>query len=302
MIFSEHPEKDDIGPVFNLITKCDIADFGEADADFDDLKDDWAQLELTQDAWVIREGNEIKGYCAIMQEDDRFRMDLYSVRIEQTRIIVDKLLGDAIERVQTITVREERPVILTTFLPVSGHLMSDGLLASGFKEFTRHFRMRIDFADLLPPVEWPESFLVECFDKTSEEELFSLICNSFTWEGFIQPSIEEWRRHVFRGGRFDPEYFLLLRKSGKLVGACLGYNEEPVGWIRQLAVASELRGQGIGSLLLKHAFNAFQIGGQKSVELGVASTNQNAWQFYERCGMRRVREFIEYHRESSPRQ
>ena len=101
-----------------------------------------------------------------------------------------------------------------------------------------------------------------------------------------------------RGGRFDPHFFYLLRREGELVGAALTYDEEAGGWLKQLAVARSMQGEGLGSLLLKHVFNVYSQKGTTNVALGVAATNRNACEFYERSGMHRVREFVEYRLEN----
>ena len=128
-------------------------------------------------------------------------------------------------------------------------------------------------------------------------ELYHFIQRAFDWEGHEDTPIDLWRNLVFRGGRFEPQLFVLVRDAGRLVGAALSYDEEGSGWIRQLAFHKDYRGQGHGSLLLRHMFYLFQQRNAASVALGVASVNANAVNFYERNGMYRSREFIEYRRE-----
>lgn len=95
---------------------------------------------------------------------------------------------------------------------------------------------------------------------------------------------------------------MLVRDEGKLVGAALAYDEEGSGWIRQLAFDRDYRGRGLGSLLLRHMFTLFQQRGAASVGLGVAAVNENAVSFYERCGMHRSREYIEYRKRMNQNQ
>jgi ribosomal protein S18 acetylase RimI-like enzyme len=106
--------------------------------------------------------------------------------------------------------------------------------------------------------------------------------------------MDAWRNLIFRGGRFDPEFFVLVRAHGSLVGAALSYAEESGGWVRQLAVAKDYQGKGLGSRLLRYMFSVFYKRNLPGVGLGVASLNNKAWNFYERVGMYRKREFIEY--------
>jgi ribosomal protein S18 acetylase RimI-like enzyme len=156
--------------------------------------------------------------------------------------------------------------------------------------------MQTDFAGPLPIPAWPEGLSVSSFKPEDEQELYTLIYSVFDWPGRdpTPPPIELWRRHLFRGGRFDPDLFLILRQSEQMVGAALAYDETTNGWIRQLAVAKELQGKGYGSRLLRHVLGIFSQKGLPSAALGVEAENEHAVQFYERCGMCQSRDFLEY--------
>jgi ribosomal protein S18 acetylase RimI-like enzyme len=78
------------------------------------------------------------------------------------------------------------------------------------------------------------------------------------------------------------------------VGACLCFQYPEEGWVRQLGVSPEWQGRGIGEALLRHAFLAFWRRGYTNVGLSVASDNPKARGFYERQGMRCLRQYVEY--------
>ncbi len=169
--------------------------------------------------------------------------------------------------------------------------------ARGFKVYTYHFRMQMDYDLPVPPPNWPAGFQLSPFQPSDEQELYQLIESTFDWPGRTPTSIERWRELVFRSGRFEPELFLMLRRAGRLIGASLSYDERPRGWIKQLSVAKDLQGQGIGSLLLRHTLSVFNQKGMDYAALGVSAANQKAVEFYKRCGMRQSRLFLEYRKD-----
>ncbi len=82
--------------------------------------------------------------------------------------------------------------------------------------------------------------------------------------------------------------------GGNLVGACLCYAYEELGWVRQLGVAASWRRRGLGSALLRHAFITFKTLGFQEVGLGVEAANPAAYAFYQKIGMARARQYDEY--------
>lgn len=62
-----------------------------------------------------------------------------------------------------------------------------------------------------------------------------------------------------------------------------------VGSIQNIGVVSGLRGQGIGSLIVRHCLQGFQSVGIKIVTLEVTANNTGAIRLYERLGFRVLR-------------
>ena len=293
----EHPTKEDIHDVFEFMCANDIAEFGEPDSDFGDLEDEWNEADLTKNVWILKENGKLCGYSLVSGEGDRFHMDLYAHNDHTPAGWVDRLIEPACARARELKPDPGSKARLTVYSCAANEVAGEALRRNGFSVHTWHYRMQIDFSGPVEAVQWPEDFEVRAYQESDEEELYHLIEATFDWQEHVMPPIEEWRKHLFRGGRYDPEYFVLVRKAGKLVGAALSYNEDTLGWIRQLAISRDLQGQGFGSKLLQHMFHVYQQKGKKSVALGVASVNQNACQFYERAGMKKTREFAEYRKE-----
>jgi ribosomal protein S18 acetylase RimI-like enzyme len=64
-------------------------------------------------------------------------------------------------------------------------------------------------------------------------------------------------------------------------------------------VAEGWRHRGIGTALLHHAFGVFQERGYDRAGLTTDSENPYAYAFYQRLGMRRVRQYDEYEKKTS---
>jgi len=161
----------------------------------------------------------------------------------------------------------------------------------GFKEQKRHYNMAVELPGNYPAPQRPAGYRLSAFSPGVERDSIE---QSFTRPGREPSSFEFWRNLLLRGGRYEPELFLLVREGERVVGAALSYEEEAGGWVRQLAVAADQRGRGLGSLMLQQLFSQFSRRSLKRVALAVSGENANALRVYERAGMRRSREYFEY--------
>ena len=109
-------------------------------------------------------------------------------------------------------------------------------------------------------------------------------------------TLDEWSRHMLRADIFDPELWFLASAGETLVGVCLAFAYPTEGWVRQLAVDEGWRHRGLGRALLYHVFGVFRERGYDRAGLAVDSENPNAYAFYQRVGMERVRQYDEYAR------
>ena len=85
----------------------------------------------------------------------------------------------------------------------------------------------------------------------------------------------------------EPGTLLLVAEdgSGDTRGFALTYlDDEPEPWLESLHVLRELRGSGIGSLLMRCTAARAIARGHNSMRLGVISGNVAAARFYERLG------------------
>jgi RimJ/RimL family protein N-acetyltransferase len=95
---------------------------------------------------------------------------------------------------------------------------------------------------------------------------------------------------------FTPEATWLVthhdEKTGRkqYCGTVQGISENvDVGSIQNIGIVQGQRGQGIGSLIVRHSLRGFQAAGINFVRLEVTSQNTGAVRLYERLGFRHLR-------------
>jgi ribosomal protein S18 acetylase RimI-like enzyme len=85
---------------------------------------------------------------------------------------------------------------------------------------------------------------------------------------------------------FDPELWFLVERHGELVACALHWMvTHQRGWVKDIAVRENERGNGLGKALLNHACREYAARGATKVGLKVDSTNPTgAPELYERVG------------------
>jgi ribosomal protein S18 acetylase RimI-like enzyme len=114
-------------------------------------------------------------------------------------------------------------------------------------------------------------------------------------------------------GKMDREWLsgpdsfaFFAEEDGRLVGYVVGFYDEPhfmwstgrVGHIDSFYVLPELRGRGVGRLLMEAAYAEMRQAGATTVALEMVANNDVARRFYEREGFTTT--FVQMHRRLAP--
>ena len=296
----QHPTGDDLQRVIQFMIDCDIAEFGEADTDADDVADQWEETDLSTDVWIASDTEgQLIGYALLSIEmNNRRYIDLYTHQGRSPKGLADVLIEQMVERFNThvSSGSSTADCLLTAYANGLNKINCSAYDAHGFEIEKFHYRMQMDFEAEQPAPEWPQGVALSAFTEADERPLFDLIIETFDWMGVPPFTFDVWQKQMFRGGRFDPELFIMLKKDGVLSGAALCYNEEFRLWLKELAISKRLQGTGLGTKLLKQVFCEAQKRAVPTVALGVVSQNPKAYAFYEHAGMTRTREFVQYKR------
>ena len=175
--------------------------------------------------------------------------------------------------------------VLVRAAPVAG---LEALAGAGFERGRTFHQMRIDTLTPPPPVEAPTGVMLRTFRPGQDEHaVYTVVEAAFDQPDRPPVSFEGWRDHMLRPEIFDPAIWLLAEDlvHRRLLGVCLCVDYPTGGWVRQLAVAPEAQGRGIGGALLRQAFAVFHARGVESVALSVESYRPDAHRFYQRQGM-----------------
>ena len=126
--------------------------------------------------------------------------------------------------------------------------------------------------------------------------------DEYEWCAALMASSEPW---ITLGRNLDSCQDALRRPGTELSVARNAENDQPIGfllvaphglagspYIASIAVAAEMRGQGVGSELLRFAEKRFA--GRAHLFLLVSSFNKKAQQLYLRRGYKRVGELQDY--------
>jgi mycothiol synthase len=173
----------------------------------------------------------------------------------------------------------------------------------GYRRALRTWQMSIEFDAAPPPASFPAGVTVRTVERGRDDRaLYDLVETAFADQSPERQGIsyDEWAS-LMLGDDVDLSLYFLAERDGEPVGAVLCPWYLNAGWVRQLAVRADQRGQGLGFALLGHAFAALYARGHRRVGLGVDEWNQTgALRLYERAGMLPVLEHQWYERAPEP--
>jgi mycothiol synthase len=289
------PTADEAEAVTQLIAACDIAEYGSADIELDDVLVDWRRpgFDLEKDAVVAVEDGRIAGYSAVTRSGHR---DAYVDPEQLGRGIGSRLLAWSEKRAAE-QLGPGNSVLLGQPVASVNEASRKLLESAGYEPVRSYWRMVAPLEGPPPSPVWPEGVRVRTFDRERDDRaIHTLIQESFgDNERHVPESFEEWEAGMIDREAFEPGLWFVAESEGKVVGAvlCPAYEED--GWIRQLAVSRDWRRRGLGTALLYQAMAEFHRRGRKELGLVVDSWNRTgAREMYERAGMRVDREHLRY--------
>ena len=104
----------------------------------------------------------------------------------------------------------------------------------------------------------------------------------------LHPFLDTGVQLTEMGEKFaQPGTLLLVAEdgAGKVAGFALTFlDDEPEPWLESLHVLRELRGSGVGTLLMRRTAERLIARGYTTMRLGVISGNSAAARFYDRLG------------------
>ena len=95
----------------------------------------------------------------------------------------------------------------------------------------------------------------------------------------------------------DPDLFLVAESDKEIIGTVIGGFDGRRGMIYHLAVATSMRGMGIGSCLMAEVESRLREKGCLKCYLMVADDNVDVGSFYQKCGWKPMQDVLLFAKE-----
>lgn len=290
MLTFRSPRQEDAELILDVMIACDLVDVGHPDSDLEDVRWRWRnpRFSLRNDAILAEQDSEAVAYACLFE-------GLAEV------FVIPSHRGQGIGGVIETALFRRAKDVGTKDGVVKQNMNSRNeaglrlLRSRGYEETHHYARMEIELREEVsvppPPPGVSIRTMVPDRDERSIYDAYVRTWSQYAphWEA---ETYEDWL-DIRSGDDFDPDLWFLAERAGELVGfnVCLSYPE--MGWVQFLGTIPEERGRGLGELLLKQAFAAYQQRGVPRVGLTVNSRNvPEAKRLYERCGMSEVFRYI----------
>jgi mycothiol synthase len=286
------PEKADLEAVLEVLRATDSSVAGDSDWTASDLADEWAELDVSRDAWLFELDATVAGYASFYVRGGRFQGDGYVHPDFRNRGIGSEILRVTEERARA----EEASVPGGERVYLQNATLDDDdctqwfYRAHGYVPVRGFSGMTIDLEEE-PEVPRVPGIRIRTVDHPTEaravheahQEAFAT-----HWE-FRPMPWEEWEEKRLGKETFDPTLWWVAVDGDRVVGVslCVHKRSPDQGWVDALGVRPEYRRRGIAEALLKTAFAEFFRRGERKVGLGVdAESPTGATRLYDRAGMR----------------
>jgi mycothiol synthase len=287
------PAGDDLADVLALLQTAEIAVFGESDWTEQGLRDEWNDLDLARDAWLVSANGEPVGYGAFYDEHGgRFFADAYVHPKQRGRGVGSTLLelGERRARAPRAGRRRGGAARLQAAHLVGEPGAPELFAARGFAAARSFLRMVIDMEAPPPAPEWPAGIRAATFDLADARAFHAALEEAFADEWYHEPEpFDRFRERRLDRRGFDPSLCRVAWDGDEIAGLtlCDWKRNGDWGWVGALAVRRPWRRRGLGLALLREGFAEFHRRGEPRVALGVDTQNPTgAARLYERAGMR----------------
>lgn len=286
----------DAAAVTEVVAAVESSLYGETTFSQADLEGEWSDLDLEQDARVVRDGDRIVGYGVVRERGEPWQVEGYVHPDALGRGIGTLLATWLEEHAAGQDARRIHNSVLEADRAAGGLLESLGYAA------VRVFReMRIELGPPPPAPEWPDGLRVVPFSAERDAaEFHAAHQEAFAdhWD-HTPRHFASWSKAHLGSERFDPTLWCVVRAGSEIAAGtiCTG-DTYGGGFVHALFTRRAWRRQGVGAALLADAFGRFWERGERSVGLGVdAASDTGAFRLYERAGMAPMLGWVIYEKE-----
>jgi ribosomal protein S18 acetylase RimI-like enzyme len=149
-------------------------------------------------------------------------------------------------------------------------------------EIADYILLRRDLTASIPPAQWPAGATRVAFDVADVKAIHVLMQRAYS-SGFggVVPDWLDWWETLRADSEFDRGLCFVAKADDEVAGFCLCWTSS---FVKDLVVAPEWQGHGLGAALLTDAMCALHARGATEVRLKVGDGNARARRLYERIG------------------
>jgi mycothiol synthase len=295
-VFSTPAVAADAAGVTAVIAALESSLYGPSTFSQADLQDEWSDIDLEQNARVVRDGDRIVGYGVVRVGRELWRGEGY-VHPDALGRGIGRLIATGLEK---DAARRRARRIQNAVLEADS--AARRLLESlGYRPVRVFRELRIELEAPPPVSQWPDGLRIVPFDPERDALKF----HAAGQEAFADHwdhtprDVESWSKSHLGSARFDPTLWCVVRAGDEIVAGTICTGETyGGGWIHALFTRRPWRKQGVGAALLGDALGRFWERGEHSVGLGVdAASDTGAFRLYQRAGMAPVLGWAVYEKE-----
>lgn len=274
----------DAAAVTEVVAALEAALYGQTTFSQADLEEEWSEVDLQHDAWVVRDGDRVVGYGVVRERGDPWQVEAYVHPDARGRgigtSIATWLEADAVRR----GARRLQNGVL------EADAAARGLLESlGYRPVRVFREMRVELQAAPPAPRWPDGLRVVAFDPDRDAREFHA-AHQAAFADHWDPRPRDfatWSKGHLEGERFDPALWCVVRAEDEIAAGTICTGETyGGGFVHALFTRRPWRRQGVGAALLADAFGRFWERGERTIGLSVdAASDTGAFRLYERAGM-----------------
>lgn len=275
---------EDVARLAAFMGRCTLAHQGVRRASEDEMRQRLTRpgTDPALDAWLVEDGDVI-GFAQVWVEPNDV---VCYVRVDPDHTgegIATMLLGRAAQRARELAAE---PLHATSW--PRDEAAAPFLEAQGFEPIRYLSLMTIELDEPPTAPEWPADVRVDALAEGTDLRPVWEAQQSVFPE---QPqSYDEWLHEYTGAGELDPTLWFIAEDDVGWAGFALCTPQLPedprVGYVSEIGVRPERRGQGLGLALLRQTFAEFHRRGKERVSLHVDVDNlTGAVRLYTRAGM-----------------
>jgi ribosomal protein S18 acetylase RimI-like enzyme len=229
-------------------------------------------FEPERHLWLAQDNGQVVAFGAL------YKPDTAAVRGDAARVPA------LLEQIEARG-REEGITQLTFVIPEWDEPAWRAYETAGFELSTEVLQMEVVLDAAPESPRFPEGVTVRTYTDDDARAVMELLDDAYrSWDETYAPmQLDDWVSWMTSAG-FDPTCWWLAERDGVLAGVCLTWKE---GWVKDIAVTNDWRGQGLGKAILLHALGEHHRRGTPLVGLKVDGVNPSgAIQLYERVGFK----------------